>query len=243
MKPKLLCAKCGADVQINMAYCPSCGTALEWSGGRQRKTQQGKDKPSGPATFPVRNVVMLVLAIAAVAAVLEYATSPKTVPQAAQTSSAQGTSTNQAGQSAANMAALPHIQELETQLNASPENQELRKDLGNHLMDNKFYDRAIAVYRDYLRRDPKNPDIRVDMGICMKETGDLEGAQREMSTALTYQPKHLYAHFNLGIVYLSQGKIEEANAWLQKTVALDANSEVGKRAQQLLQQHNSLPTP
>ena len=60
-----------------------------------------------------------------------------------------------------------------------------------------------------------------------------------MKTALRYVPNHVNAHFNLGIVYLSEGNYQESTVWFKKTVALDPVGEVGKRAQQLLTQHNS----
>jgi Flp pilus assembly protein TadD len=87
--------------------------------------------------------------------------------------------------------------------------------------------------------NPKDADARVDMGICYKELGNFKEAENEMKTALQYIPNHLNAHYNLGIVYLSEGNFQESNTWFKKTVALDPASEVGKRAQQLLTQHNS----
>jgi tetratricopeptide (TPR) repeat protein len=107
------------------------------------------------------------------------------------------------------------------------------------LHDGLFYEKAIPYYKIFLAKNPGDANARVDLGICYKELGNFSEAKKEMKEALKYVPKHLYAIFNLGIVCLSEGNLNEANEWFKKTVALDPTSEVGKRAQQLLTQHNS----
>jgi tetratricopeptide (TPR) repeat protein len=149
----------------------------------------------------------------------------------------------QAGQPAGGTMVLPpEIQELENSVAANPDNMGLTLQLANALHDGLLYERAVPYYQSYLKSNPKDADARVDLGICYKELGKYTDAENEMKTALHYVPNHLHAHFNLGIVYLSEGNIEESNKWFKRTVALDPNSEVGKRAQQLLTQHNSQPT-
>jgi tetratricopeptide (TPR) repeat protein len=134
------------------------------------------------------------------------------------------------------------IQELENSVAANPDDMSLTLQLANALHDRLFYEKAIPYYKTYLVMNPKDANARVDMGICYKEIGNYIEAESEMKMALHYVPNHLFAHFNLGIVYLSEGNLEESNKWFKRTVALDPNSEVGKRAQQLLSQHNSPST-
>jgi tetratricopeptide (TPR) repeat protein len=133
------------------------------------------------------------------------------------------------------------IQELENSVTANPDDMSLTLQLANALHDRQLYDKAIPYYKAYILMNPKDADARVDMGICYKELGKYTEAEGQMKMALHYVPNHLFAHFNLGIVYLSEGNLEESNKWFKKTVALDPNSEVGKHAQQLLTQHNSQP--
>ena len=59
-----------------------------------------------------------------------------------------------------------------------------------------------------------------------------------MSEALHYNPKHQLAHFNLGIVALSENNLQESNEWFRKTIALGPGTEIGQRAVQILNQHN-----
>ena len=238
MKPLTSCAKCKSELTWGQTPCPSCGAQVDWPGSGKRSA---KATPAGSA-FPVRNVVILVTVIAAAVVVLEMITGPKNAPQ---TMPSAATAPQQMAPQPAgpDMNALPHIQELEAQIAAQPKNHELRKELGNHLMDARFYDRAIAVYGELLKSRPSDANVRVDMGICMKENGDLEGAKAEMKKALTYVPEHVQAHYNLGIVCLVQGNLQEANEWFTKTSNLAPQGELGQRARQMLQQHASVTTP
>jgi hypothetical protein len=58
-----------------------------------------------------------------------------------------------------------------------------------------------------------------------------------MTKALEHSPNHQIGHLNLGIVNLAAGNVEKSKEWLQKAVALGPETEVGKRAQELLTSH------
>ncbi len=237
MRPKIHCAACGADLAWGTLKCPSCGTAIEWPAQTATKPESTASKTTRGG-LPTRNIIIVVALIGVGVIALEYLSGGRSVPTTvSQAPSATGTETG------ANMAALPHIQELEQRANAEPDNLELRRELANHLMDNRFYDKAIAVYRQVLDKVPNDANVRVDMGICYKETGDLVSAEREMLEALKLQPRHLHGHFNLGIVRLVQGDVTGAAEWFRKTHDLEPNSELGKRAKQLLDQHMAVSSP
>ena len=92
-----------------------------------------------------------------------------------------------------------------------------------------------------------DPNARVDLGICYFELGKIDSTQsaalfsqaiNEMESTLKNNPKHQPGAFNLGIVYLYSGDMKESNKWLQKTVELNPESDLGKRAKAILEQHN-----
>jgi Flp pilus assembly protein TadD len=244
MKPKIICTQCGAVLTRKDELCPSCGVAVDWedniilvSGASNKNTpmkeiQENKSqKKSISATWPSKTVLgaMAILAIAIVVYLLSF--EKQTNISAAKEQSSQSIS--------ASTQVPAEIQELENSVAANPDDMSLTLQLANLLHDELFYEKAIPYYKTYLIMNPKDANARVDMGICYKEIGDFKNAENEMKTALQYDPKHLHAHFNLGIVCLSEGNIQEANNWFKKTVALNPLSDVGKRAQQLLTQHNS----
>jgi tetratricopeptide (TPR) repeat protein len=110
--------------------------------------------------------------------------------------------------------------------------------LANLLHDGKFMDQAIIYYRKYLALNEKDPDARVDLGICYFEHGDKGRAIAEMKKALAYAPKHQLALFNLGIVNLSSGNLEEAAEWFRKCIDVAPGTETARRAQELISQHS-----
>jgi tetratricopeptide (TPR) repeat protein/DNA-directed RNA polymerase subunit RPC12/RpoP len=240
------CKRCGSDLRRQQAgsATPTVGSFKQGKKSHQAGRKDLKPLPILNSWKPVVAVVVIVLA----AVLIDRYTSRENIPQAG----LQQQSVPSQQPTGANMAALPQIEDMERQVKAEPGNMGLTLQLANFLSDNRFYDKAITYYQAYLKKKPDDTNARVDMGICYKEVGQFESAVREMKKALEYDPRHLFATFNLGIVCLDEGKnfmdegqmdkanelIKESNDWFKKTVALAPTSEVGKRAQQLLSQHS-----
>jgi Flp pilus assembly protein TadD len=227
--------------------CPSCGVAVDWGDTlptvvtvsdkdapkkeiRENKSQRKNTYTALSSKSFLGAIAVIALAVIAYAILVEKRPGVDVVQQ--QTSQPMN----------ASMQIPTDIQELENSVAANPDDMSLTLQLANSLHDRLFYEKAIPYYKAYLVMNPKDANARVDLGICYKELGSFTEAENEMKTALHYVPNHLYAHFNLGIVCLSEGSLQESNTWFKKTVALDPSSEVGKRAQQLLSQHNSQST-
>ena len=183
-------------------------------------------------------MLVIVVGVVGAAIAVEYFTGSSRTP-----SMSQAPSATPPPETSANIAALPQIQAMEQQLTQDPKNDRLRLQLANLLQDNKFYDKAIVQYQEYLKSNPNDPDARVDLGICYNDIGNLEEAKRQMKTAIERNPKHALGYFNLGIVTLQSGDVQEANKLFRKTVELAPNSSVAERAKQLLAQHANLQNP
>jgi len=261
---ELTCPSCGRVNKPGSERCKSCGSDLRIpgkpasasseaskQGKREQRTQ--KKEPETPSFLNSwKPLVALVVIVVAAVLVEHYVENENIATQAPQEQAAvpQQPAT-------ANMAAVPQIEEMERRVKANPADLGLTLQLANFLSDNRFYDKAITYYQAYLKKKPSDANARVDMGICYKETGDYDTAVKEMKTALSYDPNHLYATYNLGIVSLDEGKkyldqgqmdkasecIKESNDWFRKTVALAPNSEVGKQAQRMLTQHSNTQLP
>lgn len=148
-------------------------------------------------------------------------------------------------------AMLQEIERLRTHVEANPNDAGSLLRLANLLHDNSMRDRRLwqqagDTYRKYLALKPDDPNARVDLGICYYELARLDTAHAdhllslaltEMSTAYEANPSHQPAAFNLGIVNLFAGNVEESNRWFKKAVELNAESELGRRARNLLDQH------
>jgi tetratricopeptide (TPR) repeat protein len=237
------CAKCGSENAADASFCNTCGAKLQ-GGARQQgppsrqsvkkdksRGQKKQDQASSPlVSWKIIFGFLGVLAILVVA--LELFSKREQAPVETQTTAPQ--------MPAANIQLAGQITELEKQVQANPTDMQVLLKLANMSHDGRFFDKAITYYKRYLEKNVRDANARVDLGICYFENGDTEEAQKQMLTALKYDPKHLQAHFNLGIVNLKARRIPEANDWFKKTIALaPPNSDIGQQAKQFLEQHSS----
>jgi tetratricopeptide (TPR) repeat protein len=146
---------------------------------------------------------------------------------------------------------LDAIERLEMQVKENPTNDGARLLLANALHDAGMHDprmlpRAIDAYKQYLMKKPNDPNARVDLGICYFELGKLDTTRsgslfsmaiNEMESAVKISPTHQSGAFNLGIVYLYAGNMKESNKWFKKAIELNPESDLGKRAKEILDQH------
>jgi tetratricopeptide (TPR) repeat protein len=145
--------------------------------------------------------------------------------------------TNQQQSSGIDLSNLDRINQLDTQLKADPNNFDLVLQLAHLRNDSGFKPEAITLYKKYLEKFPNNTDVLVDMGVCYFDLKQYDEAVPLMEKAIKINPIHQIAHLNLGIVNLAKGNIEKSKDWLQKAVDLDPNSEIGKKAKELLTSH------
>lgn len=240
--PKI-CPKCGTENAVGAAYCNSCGSKLPSGGRRDTKHQgkgprirkqqsSGKGSTSGPL-FSWKVIAGFVGFLVVLVVVLELFFSSRQ-PEAAPTQQAVNQTL------APNMQLGAQITELEQQVAADPSDTQSLLKLANMCQDGRFFDKAITYYKRYLVKNPKDANARVDLGISYFENNDLDQAQKEMETALKYDPKHLQATFNLGIVNLKARRMKEASDWFKKTIELaPPGSEISNQAKQFLEQHSS----
>jgi tetratricopeptide (TPR) repeat protein len=141
---------------------------------------------------------------------------------------------------------------LELAVRENPNDRQALLRLANALHDNGGWVRAIEVYKQYLALDPSNPDARVDMAVCYFElaksdtlhgTALFDTAIKEMEAVVKRTSTHQPAVFNLGVINLTLGRMKESNRWFRRAVELDTTSELGRRAQNILEQHATITQP
>ena len=255
------CASCGQTNPGDAEFCSSCGARL--SSPSLRQAQRGEKSPR--AAKPARDAgrqsqprpgkrneatrrfdPWQIVSVVAVLALLGYgafllidhekpaSSSPSLPPEG-------GSPLGEI------MARNVDLTPLEDAVRANPDDAGARLRLANALEDTHQYDRAIGEYRSYLKAKPKDPDARTDLGICYFQKALADSTNRgtlfhdaaaEMEQAFTTAPRpHQPSAFNLGIVYLHMNQMGDADRWFRKVVSIDAGSELGKRAQNMLSQH------
>ncbi len=248
---RTVCGACGSPVKRSDARCVQCGEVLEW--GRSGQARKGRAGDSGGAGVPAPGkrfeswqVISFIAVVALVAVLVTLELSREHVPAASGRTSVMPVMPPPMQQAPPPVDLGP----LQAALVANPGNPEALLKLANGMHDNGLYQQAVDTYKEYLKSRPGDADARVDMGICYYQmaTGDSVNADRlfdmamaAMETAIRNTPTHQPAAFNLGVVNLTRGQLEESNAWFRKAVALDKNSDLGVRAQQMLSQHSFTP--
>jgi tetratricopeptide (TPR) repeat protein len=246
------CGDCGGEVRRTDVHCPSCGNKLEWDEKRSvgSHVQVKRSKPAPAEEGPRRRLEpWQIISIVAVGALLAYLVwtemsrqQPAPVSVASQPPMMQAPQLGQRG----GVDTAP----LEAAVAANPKDADAILRLANAYHDNGMVPMAIKRYKDYLNLQPENSDARVDLGICYDQMGLTDSVQggmyfaqavKEMEATLKQNPSHQPAAFNLGIVNLHRGDLAESNRWFKQAAAMDKNSELGKRAQQILQQHSFTP--
>ncbi len=244
------CPECGIELKGNFKFCPNCGfelTNVKKEAAKTEKNNKNSKKKSGPAkkttqnnqvkTLDVKIIAIIVLSGLLIGLVILLLSGQFNSPEPTISSNVQTQTPMQDQSSAVDLNALDKINELQDQVNANPKNMKLVLQLAHAQNDAGFYNKAISNYQIYLKSNPSDADARVDMGVCYFSLKDYKTAEAVMKEALKYKPNHQIAHLNLGIVNLADGNMEESKKWLQKAVDIDPNSDVGKRAKELLQSH------
>ncbi|MBC8041948.1 MAG: zinc ribbon domain-containing protein [Rhizobacter sp.] len=100
--------------------------------------------------------------------------------------------------------------------------------------DGKAYEKAVTMYEKALELDSKNTDARVDLSICLLNAGQMRRSVEQMKQAVTENPTHQKANLNMGILNAQIGRTDDAKKFWEAALALDPNTEAGKRAKELL---------
>lgn len=243
---KVVCPSCGVTNSPANVLCVGCGTnlatatSLTQSRAASKKISAGSPRDAGKKKPPGKRLdswktlsIAGALVVLVILGIGVFRNPPKEI-------SSQSQSLPVSPDGGINPTLMNDIDALQKNVDANPKDAESLLRLANALHDAKFMPRAIEIYKKYLLFKPADPDARVDLGICYFESGDSPTALKEMRTALKYDAKHQMATFNIGIVNLNQGNIQESNEWFKKTVALGPNTQVAQRAQQILTQHSTI---
>jgi tetratricopeptide (TPR) repeat protein len=115
------------------------------------------------------------------------------------------------------------IQALENALTRSPGATQALSLLGWAQMLSQQYDEALSTFSKVLMKEPANALARINVGyICLKKRIFGEAIEH-LSRAIRLDNDRkatLYAHYYLGLVYLEREMYEDAQTFLQKTLAL-----------------------
>jgi cytochrome c-type biogenesis protein CcmH/NrfG len=236
------CPVCGHTNSPAGRYCESCGATL----GRAPAPKRAAAAPR-PAGRRIEGWKLAtggaVVVLVALFGYLEWSRTPATTGGEVQQA--------QPSQTGSMEPPMEEVRRLRDAVRANPGSADDLLRLANRLHDMglqapSLLPEAIDTYGKYLRLKPADPNARVDLGICYFELGRTDSLQsgelfrssvREMETAIRSAPTHQPAAFNLGVVTLFMGDTEASTKWFRKTIELGPETELGRRAKNLLAQH------
>ena len=230
------CIECGYKFDKEYKFCPECGTKVLGSKNSKSNKQESKVSSVGEKTLNPKILYSILIggfAIIAIIILTSGVLDSAPVNTAVMNQNPGQTNTN----SGVNLNNIQMINDLEAKIKQNPEDYNSLLQLAHLKNDSGLFEAAIQNYKTYLDKNPKDADARVDMGVCYFNLRDYPNAIKEMETALKYVPDHQIAHLNLGVVNLSAGNLEKSKEWLKKAYDLNPTSEVGIKAQQLLNNH------
>src|SRR5262245_35624774 len=95
---------------------------------------------------------------------------------------------------------------------------------GDTNINNRDYDRAIAVLSEAIRLDSKNALAFTTRGVAYARKGDMDRAIADYNEAIRLDPNYALASANRGIAYASKGDNNRAIADYNEAIRLDPKS-------------------
>lgn len=245
------CPVCGHANVNSGSFCESCGARMKSSASdpAMKEAVQPRSKDNKPASASLRHrfepwQIAAGVAMFLLLAYFGYSELTRPYPP----------SVVQQNPVPAPQSSVPsnELRRLEQLVETNPKDAGAVLQLANRLHDAGLADvqylpRAVNTYKQYLALNPSDANARVDLGICYFEIGKLDSSEsagyfsqaiEQMEAAFQAHPDHQPAAFNLGIVSLFMGDMEGSTNWFRKAVELNPESDLGKRAQNLLSQHS-----
>ncbi|MGQ0737349.1 MAG: FG-GAP-like repeat-containing protein [Acidobacteriota bacterium] len=85
------------------------------------------------------------------------------------------------------------------------------------------YDSAVEAFRRAIALDAEVGSPHVNLAIALYFAADLDAAATAAADAVRRMPESPHAHFVLGLIARSQGRLEEASAAFERVLAVDAD--------------------
>ena len=231
------CNECGYKFDKEYKFCPECGTKVH-TAKNNKNNKTVKSTVSKDLDKKLDPKVIYGILIGGIAVIIIIILTSGILDTTNVVNTPLDQNQQQMGSSSGvNLNNIQMINDLEAKVKQNPEDYQSLLQLAHLKNDSGLFEAAIQNYKTYLEKNPKDADARVDMGVCYFNLQDFANAIKEMETALKYVPNHQIAHLNLGVVNLSAGNSEKSKEWLKKAYDLNPTSDVGIKAQQLLNNH------
>ncbi len=195
------------------------------------------EKENKKITLSSTKIVYLVITLLLAGMIILYAGGTFVTPKIVRSEVVNNSMPNDNVHNSVDMNALNEIKSLENMVNNNPSDLGSLLKLAHLLNDSGFYQKAIDSYKKYLEKKSTDVDVIIDMGVCYYQLRNYDAAIKTMEKGISLNPKHQIAYFNLGIVNSAKGNHDEAVKYWNKAVDINPTSNIGTKAQSLLDNH------
>jgi len=109
---------------------------------------------------------------------------------------------------------------LEKAYAANPTDPVIYKALVSGLMTEQYYDRAVSVLQDVVKRDPSNVEALTTLGAAFSASKQYDEAVKTIESAIKLKPTDANLQTQLGSTYIAAGMEEKAVAAYKKAVEI-----------------------
>ena len=106
-------------------------------------------------------------------------------------------------------------------------------DLGAYALAERYYNRFIDSI------DPSNTAAAVDRAFVVFQQGRHAEAEAQLQRLIDTNPRNQTAMYNMAFIMHELGRIDDARRWMQRVVSVDASSELGRTAAEVLRQQDA----
>jgi tetratricopeptide (TPR) repeat protein len=112
----------------------------------------------------------------------------------------------------------PMMDSLTNVIAVDPNNDEAHLMLANVYYETEFWQKAKPEYELYLSKHPEDVNARVDYAyVIAQSTGDFKAAVTEINKGLKYEPEHVNALFNAGLLSIQANLDDKKKAITEAT--------------------------
>lgn len=115
-----------------------------------------------------------------------------------------------------------------------PENEKLLLQLADISFEQKAFDKAKALYEEYLSKHPKDSSVQTRLASAMAFLGDIPGSRKILEEVIAREPKNFQAQAYLAISYAQAGDMKKAEELGTKALPFAPSEEAKKRFKNFL---------
>jgi tetratricopeptide (TPR) repeat protein len=134
----------------------------------------------------------------------------------------------------------PMMDSLTAVITTNPNNDEAHLMLANVYYETEFWQKARTEYEWFLGKHPDAADARVDYAyVIARSTGNFKAAVAEINKALKYDPEHVNALFNAGLLSIQANldnkkkAVAEATSYFTRALAAAKKQSDDKMVEQI----------